>query len=85
MIAGTDSTATTTTTLWMPIRLAISDEYMGTSANTPLVTDALVTKVTGNFPFRLRQDGGITLLEAVSGGPDIKVDFQFHVADHYAG
>ena len=77
-VAGPDSTATTTA-------LAdedISDGYMG--ADTPLVTDALTTQVTGNFALSTEAGGGITLLEAVSGG-DIEVSFQHHVTDSYDG
>ena len=56
--------------------------YMG--ADTPLVTEVLTTKVTGNFALSTEADGGITLLEAVNGG-DIEVSFSFHVADEYVG
>lgn len=56
--------------------------YMG--ADTPLVTEVLTTKVTGNFALSTEEDGGITLLEAVDGG-DIEVSFSFHVADVYVG
>ena len=56
--------------------------YMG--ADTPLVTEVLTTRVTGNFALSTEADGGITLLEAVDGG-DIEVAFSFHVADQYVG
>ena len=77
-VAGPDSSATTTV---MVDRGEMSD-YTG--ADTPLVTDVLATRVTGNFALSTEADGGITLLEAVDGG-DIEVSFQFHVADSYAG
>ena len=77
MVAGPDRAATTTA-----MGFEISDGYMG--ADTPLVTDALVTKVKGNFALSTEADGGITLLEAVNGG-NIEVTFQFHVADSYDG
>ena len=77
-VAGPDSSATTT----VMVDLGDTSGYMG--ADTPLVTDALVTKVKGNFALSTEADGGITLLEAVSGG-DIEVDFQFHVTDKYDG
>ena len=77
MVAGPDRVATTTA-----MGFEISDGYMG--ADTPLVTDALVTKVKGNFALSTEADGGITLLEAVNGG-NIEVTFQFHVADSYDG
>ena len=54
-------------------------------AATPLVTDVLATKVTGNFALSTEADGGITLLEAVDSGGDIEVSFQFNVADSYPG
>ena len=60
----------------------ITGAYDGVA--TPLVTDALVTKVKGNFALSTDADGGVTLLEAVSGG-DIEIEFQFHVADEYVG
>ena len=53
-------------------------------AATPLVTDALVTKVTGNFALSTEEDGGITLLQAVDGG-NLEVKFSFHTADSYYG
>ncbi len=77
-VAGPDSTATTTALAAEDI----SDGYMG--ADTPLVTDALTTQVTGNFALSTEAGGGITLLEAVSGG-DIEVSFQHHVTDSYDG
>ncbi len=77
MVAGPDSTATTTA-----MGFEISSDYMG--AATPLVTEALTTKVKGNFALSTDEDGGIILLEAVSGG-DIEVEFQFHVTDSYDG
>ena len=77
-VAGPDSSATTT----VMVDRGDMSGYMG--ADTPLVTDALVTKVKGNFALSTEADGGITLLEAVSGG-DIEVNFQFHVTDNYDG
>ena len=77
-IAGPDSTATTTATL----DTSKASGYMG--AATPLVTDALTTQVTGNFALSTDAGGGITLLEAVSGG-DIEVSFQHNVTDSYDG
>ena len=77
-VAGADSTATTTA---MDFEIS-ADAYDG--AATPLVTDALVTKVKGNFALSTEEDGGITLLEAVDGG-NIEVSFQFHDADQYTG
>ena len=77
-MAGADSDTATSTTI------VFGEGNTYTGADTPLVTEALVTKVTGNFALSTDAGGGITLLEAVSGG-DIEVSFQFHVADRYAG
>lgn len=77
MTAGADSDTTTSTTITFT-----NEAYDG--ANTPLVTDALVTKVKGNFALSTEADGGITLLQAVDGG-DIEIDFSFHTADAYYG
>ena len=79
-IAGPDRTATTTAM----VDFGDTSGYVDGEA-TPLVTDALATKVTGNFALSVEADGGITLLEAVSGG-DIEVaSFQFNVTDSYDG
>ncbi len=77
-MAGADSNTATSTM----VVLEEGSTYMG--ADTPLVTDALVTKVTGNFALSTEADGGITLLQAVDGG-DIEVSFSFHVTDSYVG
>ena len=77
-MAGADSNTATST----EIVFEEGSTYDG--VNTPLVTDALVTRVTGNFALSTEADGGITLLEAVNGG-NIEVSFQFHVADQWAG
>lgn len=60
-----------------------ADRYEGEA--TPLVTDALVTKVKGNFALLTEAAGGITLLEATKEhGETIEVTFQHHVLDvHY--
>ena len=76
-MAGADSNTATSTMIEID-----NENYMG--ADTPLVTDALVTKVTGNFALSTEQDGGITLLQAVDGG-NIEVTFSFHTADAYYG
>ena len=78
-VAGADSTATTTVTV-------VFDDDSGylDSETTPLVTDALATKVTGNFALSTDAGGGVTLLEAVSGG-NIVVEFQFDGIDSYDG
>jgi hypothetical protein len=77
-MAGADSNTATSTTI------DFGDTVGYEGANTPLVTDALVTKIKGNFALSTEADGGITLLEAVSGG-NIEVTFQFHVTDSYPG
>ena len=76
--AGADSDSATSTTVVFPEGSTYDGE------NTPLVTDLLVTKVKGNFVLETEENGGITLLEAESGG-DVEVTFQFHVADEYVG
>ena len=76
-MAGANSDTATSTTVVID-----NDAYTG--ADTPLVTDLLVTKVKGNFVLETEADGGITLLEAESGG-DVEVTFQFHTADAYYG
>ena len=79
---GRDSETATSTEMSSTTIEIDNDSYMG--ADTPLVTDALVTKVTGNFALSTEADGGITLLQAVDGG-DIEIDFSFHTADSYYG
>ena len=78
---GPDSTNTMVATS-TAIDFGEGSTYMGVA--TPLVTDALVTKVKGNFALSTEADGGIILLEAVDSG-NIEVDFQFHVTDNYDG
>ena len=77
-MAGADSNTATSTV----IMFEEGSTYDG--VNTPLVTDALITKVTGNFALSTEEDGGITLLQAVDGG-DIEVSFSYHVVDSYVG
>ncbi len=76
-MAGADSNTATSTT----IDFGDTTDYTG--ADTPLVTDGLPTKVNGSVFVTTEADGGITLLEAVSG--DVMVEFQYQTVDDYAG